>query len=110
MGEIYRKNLNQIDGHQIDDLKIESYYSAKLQTAIQTIKKYKTAILRFVGIFQADPTLSKKCRANMEYFNPRVKAPIQAGLNRTSQKTLQAKMQLQLGCEIRFLIEKGVTA
>jgi len=110
VGEIYRKSIHDIDGHQIDDLVIKSYYSQKLQTAIRTIKKFKTAILRFVDAFKANPSLKKSCRANMEHFNFRFKAPFQKGLNRTSQKTLQAKLQVQLGCEVRFFTKEGATA
>ncbi len=110
VGEIYRKLVHDIDGHQIDDLIIKSYYSSKLQTAIRTIKKFKTAILRFVDAFKVNPSLKKSCHANMEHFNFRFKAPFQKGLNRTSQKTLQAKLQVQLGCEVRFFTKEAATA
>ncbi|MHA1214436.1 MAG: hypothetical protein ACTSPG_04025 [Candidatus Hodarchaeales archaeon] len=102
VGEIYRKPIHDIDGHQIDDLIIKPYYSKKLQTAITTIKKYKKSILRFVEVFKEEPTLPKSCRANMEFFNKRFKAPFQHGLNRTKQAHLLAKLQLQLGCKVRF--------
>lgn len=108
VGEIYRKPIHDIDGHQIDDLIIKSYYSKTLQTAIKTIKKHKRFILRFVDVFKADPTLARSCRANMEFFNKRFKAPFQHGLNRTKQAHLLAKLQLQLGCEIRFFSENKV--
>lgn len=102
VGEIYRRSIHDIDGHQIDDLIIKPYYSKKLQAAIKTIRKYKTSILRFVEVFKANPTLARSCRANMEFFNKRFKAPFQHGLNCTKQVHLLAKLQLQLGCDIRF--------
>jgi len=108
VGEIYRKPIHDIDGHQIDDLIIKPYYSKKLKTAIRTIKKHKRSILRFVDVFKADSTLARSCRANMEFFNKRFKAPFQHGLNRTKQTHLLAKLQLQLGCEIRFFSENKV--
>jgi len=109
VGEIYRKSIHDIDGHQIDDLIIKPYYSKNLQTAIKTIKKHKPSILRFVEVFKEDPTLARSCRANMEFFNKRFKAPFQHGLNRTKQAHLLAKLQLQLGCEIRFFSENKVS-
>jgi len=108
VGEIYRRPIHDIDGHQIDDLIIKQNYSKKLQTAIKTIKKYKTSILRFVEVFKEDPTLARSCRANMEFFNKRFKAPFQHGLNCTKQAHLLAKLQLQLGCKIRFFSENKV--
>lgn len=108
VGEIYRKAIQDIDGHQIDDLIIKPYYSKSLQTAIKTIKTHKPSILRFVEVFKEDPTMARSCRANMEFFNKRFKAPFQHGLNRTKQAHLLAKLQLQLGCEIRFISENKV--
>ena len=106
VGEIYRKDASEIDGHQIDDLVIRSYHSHKLQAAIYTLKKHKNSILRFVKVFQEDPSLGKACRANMEYYNRRFKAPFQKGLSCTKQEHLLSKLQLQLGCEIRFFLDE----
>lgn len=103
LGEIYRKNIDAIDGDQIDKLEIKPTYSKKLQAALKTIKKYKSAILRFVKVFKQNPELTKSCRANMEYFNRKFKAPFWHGLNRPSRKHLHTKLELQLGCEVRFL-------
>lgn len=105
LGEIYRRNITEIDGKQIDKLIIKDTYSSKLQTAIKTIKKFKSSILRFVVAFKGNPELSRACRANMEYFNRNFKAPFRQGLNCTSQSQLHAKLQFQLGCEVRFLLE-----
>jgi hypothetical protein len=103
VGQIYRLAPADIDGHQIEVLEPRSHYSAKLQAAIQTIKEHRDDILRFVEVFKARPGLSKRCRANMEPLNQRVKAPFRRGKNCTKQPHLQAKLQLQLGCEVRFL-------
>lgn len=75
VGKIYRSNIENIDGHPIDDLVIKTYFSSKLQTAIRTIKKFKNSILRFVEVFKKDKSLAKACRANMEYVNKPFKAP-----------------------------------
>lgn len=102
VGQIYRLDPANIDGHQIDTLEARPHYSAKLQAAIRTIKAYRDDILRFVEVFKARPDLPKRCRANMEPLNLRVKAPFRRGKNCTKQPHLQAKLHLQLGCEVRF--------
>ena len=106
VGEIYRKNVADIDGHQIDDLVPRSRYSSKLQTAIRTLKAFKDSILRFVKVFKIDPTLAKACRANMEHYNMKFKAPFRQGLNRTKHGHLMAKLKLQLGCEVRSFLNE----
>ena len=105
VGEIYRRKIPDIDGHQIDDLMIKPHYSKKLKTAIKTLKKHKSAIFRFVEVFKRNPVLAKSCRANMEYFNQGFKAPFRQGLNCTKPLHLRSKLQLQLSCEIRFFTE-----
>lgn len=101
VGEIYRRDVAEIDGHQIDDLVPRSRYSLKLQTAIRTLKAFKDSILRFVEVFKKEPALTKACRANMEHYNTKFKAPFRHGLNRTKHEHLIAKLRLQLGCEVR---------
>ena len=111
VGEIYRRDPADIDGHQIDDLAPRPHYSKKLQAAICTIKEHRDDILRFVEVYKAHPDLPKACRANMEPFNHRVKAPFKRGKNCTRRDHLQGKLQLQLGCEVRFFLkEEGEVA
>lgn len=110
MGEIYRLSPEEVDGHQIDNLVCKDHYSSKLQTVITTIKKFKSSILRFTTVFRDHPELPKAARANMEYLNPRVKAPFEAGRNCTGQILLFSKLQLQLNCEIRFFNDGEVVA
>jgi len=105
IGSIYRKKLEDISGNEIDSLESKPYYSEKLQTAIATLKKYKNCILRFVDVFKKDPTLKKRNRANMEYYNRRFKAPFNRGLNCTKKTHLLGKLKLQLNCEVRWLID-----
>jgi len=106
VGSIYRKPVELIDGTEIDNLTIKPYYSEQLQTTLKTLKKFKQEILRFKNVFQANPHLSKACRANMEYYNQRFKAPFQNGLNCTKPTHLLAKLTLQLGCKVRFFVEE----
>lgn len=108
VGSIYRKTCEKIDGTEITSLTIKASYSEKLQTAIRTFQKYNDAILRFVRVFQQDPTLRKGCRANMEPYNRRFKAPFRRGLNCTKKTHLINKLELQLKCEVRWLIEDPV--
>jgi len=106
VGDIYRAEIKDIDGHRIDNLSMKSYYSSKLKTAIKTLKKFKNAILRFSEVFRKDKSLGKACRANMEFFNRVVKAPFEKGLNRTKPNNVKNKLQLQLNCEVRLFPEK----
>ena len=105
VGEIYRRPLEEIDGHQIDDLCIRPYYSDKLKTAIKTLKKNKDSILRFVEVFKRDCTLTRANRTNMEYENRRFKAPFRHGLNCTSKRHLIGKLKLQLTPDVRWFLE-----
>lgn len=110
VGSIYRKPLEKITGAEIDSLEIKSAFSEKLQTAITTIKKFKESILRFVGVFKANPTLRKACRSNMEPFNRRFKAPFKQGLNCTKKTHLIGKLKLQLKCDICWLLDRQESA
>jgi len=105
VGSLYRTPIDEIDTTLIDHLTIREYFTDKLQTALQTIKKFKTAILRFIGFFQKHPEFPRACRANMESFNRNFKAPFKAGLNCTKLPHLQVKLQLQLNCEVRFFVD-----
>lgn len=104
LGQIYRDPLSKIDGHQIDNLIPKKYHSDKLQTAIKTIKKFKHSIIRFSYVFKDSPHLAKTCRASMEYFNNKFKAPFKRGYNRSSKTTLQRKLTFQLGSDVQFSI------
>lgn len=105
VGSIFRKKIEEITGDEIDSLVIKSNYSDKLQTAINTLKKFKQYILRFVDIFKNDPALQKRNRSNMEPFNRRFKAPFHRGLNCTKKTHLLGKLKLQLKCNVRWLID-----
>ncbi len=104
MGEIYREPYHLVDGRQIDALTQKPYYSDKLNTAIATLKKYKSEIIAFAKVFLEHPELGKACRANMEWLNKRVKAPFKASLNRQSIDHVINRMELQLGGEVRNFI------
>lgn len=105
VGSIYRKPIAAIDGSEIDALAPQPHFSAKLVTAINTIKAHKDSILRFCEVFKTDPTLAKACRANMEPFNRRFKAPFHHGLNCTKKAHLLGKLRLQLNCEVRWFLD-----
>lgn len=105
IGEIYRQSVHLVDGHQIDDLEIKSYYSERLQTAIKTIKKFKDSIIRFSTVFKNNPRLAKICRPSMEYFNKKFKLPFKKSFSRCNQITIEAKLRAQLSCEIQFSLD-----
>ena len=104
IGEIYRESYNRVDGRQIDALTQKKNYSDKLNTAITTLKKYKSEIIAFARVFLEHPELGKACRANLEWLNKRVKAPFKASLNRQGLDHIVNRLQLQLGCEVRNFI------
>jgi len=104
IGEIYRESYNLVDGRQIDALTQKKNYSNKLNTAIATLKKYKSEIIAFRRVFLEHPELGKTCRANLEWLIKRVKAPFKASLNRQSLDHIVNRLQLQLGCEVRNFI------
>lgn len=102
IGEIYRQNISEVDGSQINDLKIKTKYSDKLKTAIKTIKKFKDAIIRFSKVFKNNSKLAKISHVSMEYINNKFKAPFKKGFNRSSVETIKRKLSLQMGCEVHF--------
>lgn len=104
VGEIYREPYHLVDGRQIDVLTQKPEYSDKLNTAIATLKRYKSEIIAFAKVFLEHPELGKACRANMEWLNTRVKAPFKASLNRQSLNHVINRMELQLGGEVRNFI------
>jgi len=104
IGEIYREPYNLVDGRQIDALTQKKKYSDKLNTAITTLKKYKSEIIAFARVFLEHPELGKICRTNLEWLNKRVKAPFKASLNRQGLDHIVIRLQLQLGCEVRNFI------
>ena len=104
IGEIYRESYNLVDGRQIDALTQKKNYSDKLNTAITTLKQYKSEIIAFARVFLEHPELGKACRANLEWLNKRVKAPFKASLNRQGLNHIVNRLQLQLGCEVRNFI------
>lgn len=104
VGEIYREPYTLVDGRQIDALTQKKKYSDKLNTAITTLKKYKSEIIAFAKVFLEHPELTKACRANMEWLNKRVKASFKSSLNRQSLDHIINRMQLQLSGEVRNFI------
>lgn len=104
VGEMYREPYHLVDGRQIDALTQKPEYSDKLNTAIGTLKKYKSEIIAFAKVFLEHPELGKACRANMEWLNTRVKASFKASLNRQSLEHVINRMELQLGGEVRNFI------
>ena len=109
VGDIYRAKIEDIDGKRIECLSIKPYYSKKIKTAINTLKKFKNSIIRFSKVFKKNKSLGKACRANMEFENRNVKAPFKAGLNRMKIINIINRLKLQLGCEVRcFLKNKAI--
>lgn len=108
VGEIYRLPPEKINGHQIDALQESPAFSDKLNTAIRTLKKYKTQILRFVDLYKREPHLPKACRANMEQYNTRFKAPFTRGNNLLKKTRLLARLNRQLTGKIEWLLEDKV--
>ena len=102
IGELYRKEISEITGTQIDRLQIKSYYTEKLKSAIRTIKKYKNSIIRFVTTFKTKPNIAKVCHSSMEHLHNKFKLPFKFGYNRYRLETVINKLQLQLGCDVQI--------
>ncbi len=102
IGEIYRQTIKEIDGHQIDELKIKSNYSDKLKSAIKTLKKFKNSIIRFSTTFKHNSKLAKISHVSMEYINKKFKAPFMKGYNRCNINTIQRRLSLQMNCKVEF--------
>ena len=75
-------------------------FSDNLNTAITTLKKYKSEIIAFAKVFLEHPELGKAYRANLEWLNRCAKAPFKASLNRQSLDHIVNRFQLQLGGEV----------
>lgn len=105
VGSIYRKPIEDIDGSEIELLINKPEYTEKLQTAINTLKKWKDSIIRFVDVYKTDPKLGKSGRASMEPINRNFKAPFHKGLNCTKRDHILGKLNLQMGCEVRWLLD-----
>ncbi len=104
VGSIYRLPQNQIHNELIADIHISSKWGDKLKACMKTFKKNVKAILRFREFFENHPELPKRCRANMEYSNPRVKQIFRSGKNLKSMNRIQNELKLQIGGEVRNLL------
>ena len=102
IGEIYRQKISEVDGYQIDELKIKTKFSGKLKAAIKTIKKFKDSIIRFSQVFKNKSNLAKVSHVSMEYINNKFKAPFKKGYNRSSIDNIKRRLSLQMGCEVQF--------
>ena len=108
LGELSRLPVEEIDGHQIDNLHENSSFSKKLNTAIKTIKKYKSYILQFVDFFKKNPELSKAQHSNMEYYNLKFKNPFKSGNNLLKKERVLGRLDTQLSGKIEWYLEEEV--
>ena len=108
LGELSRLPVEDIDGHQIDDLHENPSFSKKLNTAINTIKKHKDNILRFVDFFKQHPKLLKSQRSTMEYYNQKFKQPFESGNNLLKKERLLGRLHTQLSGKIEWYLDEEV--
>jgi len=108
VGELSRRPLDEINGHQIDDLCECPTFSKKLNAAIKTIKKHKDDILRFVPFFKNHPELLKAHRSNMEYQNKKFKHPFEAGNNLLKKERVLGRLHVQLSGKVEWYLEEEV--
>ncbi|MBA7626905.1 hypothetical protein ES703_34363 [subsurface metagenome] len=108
LGELSRLPVEDIDGHQIDDLHENPSFSKKLNTAIKTIKKHKDNILRFVDFFKQHPNLLKSQRSTMEYYNQKFKQPFESGNNLLKKERLLGRLHTQLSGKIEWYLDEEV--
>lgn len=105
VGEISRLPYDEIDGHQIEDLKENASYSKKLNTAIRTLKKHEANILRFVDFFKQNPELSKAQRSNMEFHNKKFKEPFESGNNLLKKERILGRLNTQLSGKVEWFLD-----
>jgi len=108
VGEISRLPLDEIDGHQIKDLKEDPSHSKKLNAAIRTIKKHEEDILRFVEYFKQNPGLSKAQRSNMEFYNKKFKEPFESGNNLLKKERVLGRLNTQLSGKVEWFLDNEV--
>lgn len=108
VGELSRRPLEEIDGHQIDDLYECPSFSKKLNAAVKTIKKHEEDILRFVNFFKKYPDLLKAHRSNMEYRNKKFRQPFESGNNLLKKERVLGRLNTQLSGKIEWFLEEEV--
>ena len=105
VGEISRLPYDEIDGHQIEELRENPSYSKKLNAAIRTIKKHEANILRFVDYFKQNPELSKAQRSNMEFHNKKFKEPFESGNNLLKKERVLGRLNTQLSGKVEWFLD-----
>jgi len=108
VGEISRLPYDEIDGHQIKDLREKPSYSKKLNTAIRTIKRHEANILRFVDFFKQNPELSKSQHSNMEFHNKKFKEPFESGNNLLKKERVLGRLNTQLFGKVEWFLDNEV--
>ncbi|MFX1257944.1 MAG: hypothetical protein ACFFAN_08800 [Promethearchaeota archaeon] len=108
LGELSRLPVEDVDGHQIDELCDNHPFSKKLNTAIKTIKKQKDSFLRFVDFFKQHPKLLKSQRSTMEYYNQKFKRPFESGNTLLKKERLLGRLHTQLSGEIEWYLDEEV--
>ncbi len=108
LGELSRLPVEEIDGHQIDDLHENRLFSKKLNTAIKTIKNHKDSILRFVDFYKTHPELLKSQRSTMEYYNRKFKHPFESGNNLLKKERLLGRLNTQLSGKIEWFLDEEI--
>ena len=108
VGEISRLHYDEIDGHQIKDLRENPSFSKKLSTAIRTIKRHEANILRFVDFFKQNPELSKAQRSNMEFHNKKFKEPFESGNNLLKKERVLGRLNTQLSGKVEWFLDNEV--
>jgi len=108
LGELSRLPPNDIDGHQIDDLRENPLFSKKLNAAIKTIKKHRENILRFVEYFRRHPELLKAQRSTMEYRNKKFKQPFEAENNLLKKERVLGRLNTQLSGKIEWYLDEEI--
>jgi transposase len=104
IGSLYRLPLALVKNNLITDLPYNNGWGSDLKAIIKTIKRLFPAVLRFRGFFERNPDLPKRCRANMEYQNVKVKQVFRSGKYLKSIKRVCNELHLNIGGEVRNLL------
>lgn len=106
IGSIYRLPNEFVYTKMLDSLPISPEWGNEIQACISTLKRYSASIFRFKGFYAKHKNAPKKCRANMEYQNVKVRHIFGSGNYLKNMNRIQNEMQQQLGGVVRNFISR----
>lgn len=104
IGSIYRLPNILVNPLIITDLPINPKWGNDLKACLTTLKHNVGAVVRFRTFYANHPNAPRKCRANMEYKNRKVRRIFGSGNYMKKMNRIENEMKMHLGGEIRNLL------